>query len=89
MPKSFVGAHNNVHIPNESWPYWTWFAIEFFIVMAVSALISNQIVIHLMSETSQSMQNWLFFGMIGAFVLGWYMGIRSLVFKKKVLETRY
>jgi hypothetical protein len=35
------------------------------------------------------MQNWFFFGIIGAIILGWYVGIRSFIFKKKVLETRY
>lgn len=35
-----MGAHNNVHIPSESWPHWTWYAIEFGIVLAVAMVIS-------------------------------------------------
>ncbi len=35
-----MGAHNNVHIPGESWPGWTWYAIEFGIVLAVAMVIS-------------------------------------------------
>lgn len=35
-----MGVHNNIHIPSESWPNWTWYAIEFFIVLAVSLIIS-------------------------------------------------
>jgi len=84
-----VGVHNNVHIPNESWPYWTWFAIEFFIVMAIAALISREIVNYIAKDAAPAMQNWYFFGIIGAIILGWYIGIRSLVLKKKILETRY
>ncbi len=84
-----MGAHNNVHVPKESWPHWTWFAIEFFIVMAVAALASNEIVKAAGQAFVPAMQNWLFFGIIGAIYLAWYFGIRRLVFKKKVLETRY
>ena len=38
-----MGVHNNVHIPSESWPHWTWYAIEFGIVMAVSMLVSREV----------------------------------------------
>ncbi len=38
-----MGAHNNVHIPKESWPGWTWYAIEFGIVLAVSLLLAREI----------------------------------------------
>jgi hypothetical protein len=84
-----MGAHNNVHVPKESWPYWTWFAIEFFIVMAVAALVSREIVVRLFSNFDPAMQNWLFFGIIGIIYVVWYIGIRQLIFKKKILETRY
>lgn len=84
-----MGVHNNVHIPRESWPYWTWLAIEFFIVMAIAALISREIVVNNFSTLDPAMQNWFFFGIIGAIYLAWYIGIRHLVLKKKILETRY
>ncbi len=32
-------AHDNVHIPSESWPNWTWYALEFGIVLAVSFVV--------------------------------------------------
>lgn len=35
-----LAPHNNVHIPKESWPNWTWYALEFAIVLAVSMVIS-------------------------------------------------
>ena len=31
-----MGANPYVHIPKESWPGWTWYAIEFGIVLALS-----------------------------------------------------
>lgn len=84
-----MGVHNNVHIPKESWPYWTWLAIEFFIVMAVAALSSREIVNLVAKDATPDMQNWYFFGIIGAIYLGWYIGIRWMILKKKVLETRW
>ncbi|MFY9301520.1 MAG: hypothetical protein WAO91_10075 [Candidatus Nitrosotenuis sp.] len=82
-----MGAHNNVHIPRESWPYWTWFTIEFFIVMAVAALSSREIVNIIAKDATPEMQNWYFFGIIGAIYLVWYIGIRWMVLKKKILEN--
>ncbi len=82
-----MGAHNNVHIPRESWPFWTWFAIEFFIVMAAAALSSREIVNLIAKDAIPTMQNWYFFGIIGLIYLVWYIGIRWLVLKKKILET--
>lgn len=32
-------AHDNVHIPTESWPNWTWHALEFGIVLAIALVI--------------------------------------------------
>ena len=84
-----MGVHNNVHIPKESWPYWTWLAIEFFIVMAVAALSSREIVNLVAKNATPDMQNWYFFGIIGAIYLGWYICIRWMILKKKVLETRW
>lgn len=84
-----VGVHNNVHIPRESWPHFTWLAIEFFIVMAVAALGSREIVNQVAKDMTPDMQNWVFFGLIGAIYLAWYIGIRWMILKKKILETRW
>ena len=35
-------ARNNVHVPKESWPKFSWFVIECAIVMAVAVLIAWQ-----------------------------------------------
>ncbi len=83
-----MGVHNNVHIPSESWPNWTWYAIEFGIVLAVSMLVSREITdsIEVLNPTQQ---NWVFYGIVGGIFLAWYLLIRGLVFKKRILETRY
>lgn len=84
-----MGVHNNVHIPKESWPHFTWLAIEFFIVMAIAALSSREIVNVVAKDMEPAMQNWVFFGAIGAIYLAWYVGIRWMIFKKKILESRW
>ena len=33
-------THDNIHIPKESWPHWTWYAIEFFITLAIAVVIA-------------------------------------------------
>ncbi len=83
-----MGAHNNVHIPKESWPRWTWYAIEFGIVLAVSMLVSREIV-NLFEGLAPDMQNWVFFGAVGGIFIGWYLLLRALVFKKPILGNRY
>ncbi len=83
-----MGVHNNVHIPSESWPYWTWYAIEFGIVLAVSMLVSREITDSI-EGLDATQQNWVFYGIVGGIFLAWYLLIRGLVLKKRILETRY
>lgn len=83
-----MGVHNNVHIPSESWPNWIWYAIEFGIVLAVSMLVSREITDSIES-LDISQQNWVFYGIVGAIFLGWYLLIRGLILKKRILETKY
>ena len=83
-----MGAHNNVHIPSESWPRWTWFAIEFGIVLAASMLISRELV-NSVGDLAPDIQNWVFFGMVGGIFIGWYLILRAIVFKKPILGNRY
>lgn len=82
-----MGVHNNVHIPKESWPSWTWFVIEFGIVLAISMLVSREITNSIENLTPE-IQNWVFFAIVGAIFLGWYIIIRGLVLKKRILENR-
>lgn len=82
-----MGVHNNIHIPKESWPNWIWLAIEFFIVLAVSMLVSRAIMgVFVKMNLNPQIQNWIFFGMAGAIFVGWYLIIRGLILKKPVLE---
>ena len=76
------------HIPNESWPSWTWYAIEFGIVLAISMLLSREIT-NSIEELTPELQNWVFMGIVGAIFLAWYVGIRGFILKKKILENRY
>jgi len=81
-------AHNNVHIPKESWPNWIWYAIEFGIVLAISMLVSREITDSI-EGLDPTVQNWVFFSIAGAIFLAWYIVIRGLILKKKILETKY
>lgn len=83
-----MGAHPNAHIPKESWPGWTWYAIEFGIVLAASMLISHEITESFMLENPE-VQNYLFMGIVGLLFLGWYIGIRGFILKKKILRNSY
>lgn len=83
-----MGSHSNVHVPKESWPHWTWYAIEFGIVLAVSMLVSREIT-NSIADLAPDTQNWVFMGIVGAIFLGWYIVIRGLILKKKILENRY
>ena len=83
-----MGAHDNVHIPKESWPNWTWYAIEFGIVLAASMLISREITDSI-EELAPDIQNYVFMGIVGVIFLAWYIGIRGFVLKKKILDNSY
>jgi len=81
-------AHNNVHIPKESWPRWTWYAIELGIVLAVSMLASTEVVASV-EGLAPDVQNWVFYGIVGGIFIGWYLILRAVVFKKPILGNRY
>lgn len=81
-----MGVHNNVHIPKESWPHWTWYAIEFGIVLAISMLVSREIT-NSIEGLTPDMQNWIFYGIVGGIFLGWYIIIRGLIMKKWIFQN--
>ena len=85
-----MGANPYIHIPKESWPNWTWYAIECIAVIAISMLASSKITdsIESISELPE-VQNYVFMGIVGAFFLIWYIGIRGLILKKKILRNSY
>ena len=83
-----MGSHSNIHIPKESWPHWTWYAIEFGLVLAASMLISREVT-NSFTDIAPDIQNWLFMGIVGIIFLAWYIVIRGIILKKKILENRY
>ena len=83
-----MGANPYIHIPKESWPSWTWYAIECIIVIAISMLTSSKITNSIEGLTPE-VQNYVFMGIVGAFFLIWYVGIRGLILKKKILRNSY
>ena len=83
-----MGANPYVHVPKESWPNWTWYAIEFGIVLAISMLVSREIT-NSIEELSPELQNYVFMGIVGGIFLAWYIGIRGFILKKKILRNSY
>jgi bacteriorhodopsin len=82
-----MGVHPNIHIPKESWPHWTWYAIECILLIAISLIASSKITNSIEGLTPE-VQNYMFIGIMGIFFLVWYIGIRRLVLTK-VLRSGY
>ena len=76
-----MGVHPNIHIPKESWPGWTWYAIECIILIAVSLVTSSKITDSI-EGLSPEVQNYMFIGILGIFFLVWYVGIRNFILTK-------
>jgi hypothetical protein len=85
-----MGANPYIHIPKESFPNWIWYTIECVMVIAISMLTSSKITdsIESISELPE-VQNYVFMGIVGAFFLIWYIGIRGIILKKKILKNSY
>ena len=83
-----MGAHNNIHVPKESFPKFLWYAIEFFIVVGVSVGIA-MISVNYFAEIgfTEQMTNWIFWGIAGGVFLVYYIPIRTLVFKRPILKN--
>jgi bacteriorhodopsin len=76
-----MGVHPNIHIPKESWPHWTWYAIECVLLIAISLIASSKITNSIEGLTPE-VQNYMFIGIMGIFFLVWYVGIRRLILTK-------
>lgn len=83
-----MGANPYVHIPKESFPNWIWYTIECVIVIAISMLTSSKITDSIEGLTPE-VQNYVFMGIVGVFFLIWYIGIRGLILKKKILKNSH
>ena len=76
-----MGVHPNIHIPKESWPRWTWYALECVIIIAISLVISSKITGSIEGLTPE-VQNYMFIGNLGIFFFIWYVGIRKFILTK-------
>jgi len=82
-----MGVHPNIHIPKESWPHWTWYAIECVLLIAISLIASSKITNSIEGLTPE-VQNYMFIGIMGIFFFVWYIGIRCFVLTK-ILKNGY
>ena len=81
-------AHDNIHIPKESFPNWIWYTIEATIVIVISFAISFKVA-ESFTEVTPEVGNWILTGTFGACFLIWYIIIRGLILKKKILQNKY
>jgi len=83
-----MGAHNNVHVPKESFPKFLWYALEFFIIVGVSVGIAmNSVNYFTQIGFTEQMTNWIFWGIVGGVFLVYYMLIRAFILKKPILKN--
>jgi len=81
-------THDNIHIPKESFPHWTWYAIECVILIVISFAVAVKTADSI-EGLSVEVHNYLITGIVGIFFLVWYIGIRGFILKKKILRNRY
>ena len=82
-----MGVHNNAHIPKESFPPFLWYAIEFFIVLGTAVGISmNSMSYFQKIGFTEEMTDWIFWGIIGAVFLVYYLIVRNFILKKPILS---
>jgi hypothetical protein len=82
-----MGVHNNAHVPKESFPTFLWYAIEFFIVLGAAIGISiNSMSYFQKIGFTEDMTNWIFWGIIGAVFLGYYLIVRNFILKRPILS---
>ncbi|HSB56632.1 MAG TPA: hypothetical protein VLD38_02335 [Nitrosopumilaceae archaeon] len=83
-----MGVHNNIHVPEESFPRFVWYVIEFFIIVGISVGIAmNSVNYFTQLGFTAQMTNWIFWGIVGGVFLVYYIPIRTLIFKKPILKN--
>ena len=80
-------AHDNIHIPKESFPHWIWYVIEASLVIVLSFAISFKVAQSF--EVTPEVGNWILTGIFGACFFVWYILIRGFILKKKILRNKY
>ena len=82
-----MGVHNNAHVPKESFPVFLWYAIEFFIVLGAAIGISMLSMSYFQKmRFTEDMTDWIFWGIIGAVFLVYYLIIRNFILKRPILS---
>lgn len=82
-----MGVHNNVHVPKDSWPAFAWYAIEFFVVLAVGIMIAVESMGYFANlKLAPDVTNWVFWGIVGGPFLVYYIIVRPLLFKRPALK---
>lgn len=82
-----MGVHNNAHVPKESFPTFLWYALEFFIVLGAAIGISmNSMSYFQKIGFTEDMTDWIFWGIIGAVFLVYYLIVRNLILKRPILS---
>ena len=82
-----MGVHNNAHVPKESFPTFLWYAIEFFIVLGASIGISMSSMGYFQQiGFTEEMTDWIFWGIIGAVFLVYYLIVRNFILKRPILS---
>ena len=82
-----MGVHNNAHVPKESFPTFLWYAIEFFIVLGAAIGISMISMSYFQKmKFTEDMTDWIFWGIIGAVFLVYYLIVRNFILKRPILS---
>ena len=76
-----------VHVPDESFPKFVWFVIEFGIILGIGVGIAFGTLGYFKQiGMTEAMTNWIFWGIAGIPMPIYYVIIRSRIFKKSILE---
>ena len=68
-----------------SWPNWTWYAIE-CVALIVIAFVSAVQITNTFEGLTTEQHNYVITGIFASFFLVWYVLIRSIILKKKILR---
>ena len=80
-----VKANPYVHIPKESFPSWIWYAAECVGLLVIAFLSAVQITNSFEGLTTEQ-HIYMITGIFASFFVVWYVLIRSIILKKKILR---
>ena len=75
-------ANPYIHIPKESWPNWTWYAIE-CVALIVIAFFSAVLITDTFEGLTTEQHNYVITGIFASFFLVWYVLITCSNSKKE------